>query len=182
MTSSLLSQIGNSLFDQPGSEKVAHLVEKAKKNNVKLVLPVDYITADKFAKDAKVGYATDQQGIPDGFMGLDVGQLSRKEFHSTVLEAKTILWNGQVITSILNANRCIDNFFFSVLLESLSFPRSQKVLPPSSKTPLQLSAMALLLSLVAVIPLPLSLKKVPKIVSAMSAPVVGLVLNFSKAR
>lgn len=92
-----MAQIGNSLFDQPGSEKVAYLVEKAKKNNVKLVLPVDYITADKFAKDAQVGYATDEQGIPDGWMGLDVGPLSREKFSATVLEAKTILWNGQVI-------------------------------------------------------------------------------------
>jgi 3-phosphoglycerate kinase len=48
-------QIGNSLFDVPGSEKVAGLVEKAKKNNVKIVFPVDYVTADKFDKDAKVG-------------------------------------------------------------------------------------------------------------------------------
>ena len=30
------------------------LVEKAKKNDVKLVFPVDYVTADKFDKDAKV--------------------------------------------------------------------------------------------------------------------------------
>lgn len=94
MTSSL-SQIGNSLFDQPGSEKVASLVEKAKKNNVKLVLPVDYITGDKFAKDAIVGGATDEKGIPDGWMGLDAGLSSREIFRSTVLEAKTILWNGQ---------------------------------------------------------------------------------------
>ena len=48
------SQIGNSLFDAAGSEKVAGLVEKAKKNNVELVFPVDYITGDKFDKDAKV--------------------------------------------------------------------------------------------------------------------------------
>jgi 3-phosphoglycerate kinase len=48
-------QIGNSLFDVPGSEKVGFLVEKAKKNGVKIVFPVDYITADKFDKDAKVG-------------------------------------------------------------------------------------------------------------------------------
>ena len=33
---------------------MAGLVEKAKKNNVKLVFPIDYITADKFDKDAKV--------------------------------------------------------------------------------------------------------------------------------
>lgn len=30
------------------------MVEKAKSKNIKLVFPVDYITADKFDKDAKV--------------------------------------------------------------------------------------------------------------------------------
>jgi len=86
--------IGNSLFDQPGSEKVAALVEKAEKKNVKLVFPVDYITADKFAKDAKTGIASDNEGIPDSWMGLDAGTQSRGLFSTTVLEAKTILWNG----------------------------------------------------------------------------------------
>jgi len=86
--------IGSSLFDQPGSEKVPALVEKAKKNNVKIVFPVDYITADKFDKDAKTGSATETEGIPDGWMGLDVGPKSRTLFRTTVLEAKTILWNG----------------------------------------------------------------------------------------
>lgn len=94
---SLLSQIGNSLFDKAGSENVTALVEKAKKNNVKLIFPVDYILADKFAEDATVGAATDEQGIPDGWMGLDVGPKSRELFRSAVLEAKTVLWNGQVI-------------------------------------------------------------------------------------
>ncbi|KAH8833473.1 phosphoglycerate kinase [Flagelloscypha sp. PMI_526] len=86
--------IGNSLFDAPGSEKVASLVEKAKKNNVKLVFPIDYITADKFDKDAKTGTATEQEGIPDGWMGLDVGNKSQELFKGTVLESRTILWNG----------------------------------------------------------------------------------------
>ncbi|KAF9567651.1 phosphoglycerate kinase [Agrocybe pediades] len=86
--------IGNSLFDEPGSQKVAGLVEKAKKNNVKLVFPVDYITADKFDKDAKTGVATDKEGIPSDWMGLDAGPKSRELYKEAVLEAKTILWNG----------------------------------------------------------------------------------------
>ncbi|KAG5341974.1 hypothetical protein C0989_006123 [Termitomyces sp. Mn162] len=86
--------IGNSIFDVPGSEKVASLVEKAKKNSVKLVFPVDFITADKFDKDAKTGVATQEEGIPDNWMGLDVGPKSSELFRETVLEAKTILWNG----------------------------------------------------------------------------------------
>lgn len=87
-------KIGNSLFDEAGSKTVKALVEKAKKNNVKLVLPVDYIIADKFAPDAKTGYATDAEGIPDGWMGLDCGEKSIKLFTDTIGEAQTILWNG----------------------------------------------------------------------------------------
>ncbi|KAG9874453.1 phosphoglycerate kinase, partial [Aureobasidium melanogenum] len=43
-------KIGDSLFDEAGSKTVKDLVEKAKKNNVKIVLPTDFITADKFDK------------------------------------------------------------------------------------------------------------------------------------
>ncbi|KAG1785169.1 phosphoglycerate kinase [Suillus plorans] len=86
--------IGDSLFDQAGSEKVRALVEKAKKNNVKLVFPIDFITADKFDKNANTGTASIAEGIPSGWMGLDAGPKSRELFRQTVLEAKTILWNG----------------------------------------------------------------------------------------
>jgi phosphoglycerate kinase len=82
------------LFDQPGSELVAGLVQKAKDKNVKLVFPVDYVTADSFSNNAKTDYATDQDGIPDGWMGLDCGKESNKIFTDEILSAKTILWNG----------------------------------------------------------------------------------------
>ncbi len=87
-------KIGNSLFDQAGSEKCAELVEKAKKNNVKIILPTDYITADKFDKDAQTGTATDSEGIPDGWMGLDCGEESIKLYKQAIDDAQTILWNG----------------------------------------------------------------------------------------
>ncbi|GAA5858408.1 hypothetical protein JCM1840_001188 [Sporobolomyces johnsonii] len=87
-------EIGDSLFDEAGSKKVHELVEKAKAKGVELVFPVDYVTADKFDKDAKVGAATDKEGIPSGIMGLDCGPESRKLFAETILKAKTILWNG----------------------------------------------------------------------------------------
>ena len=87
-------KIGDSLFDEAGSKTVADLVEKAKKNNVKIVLPVDYITADKFDKDAKTGYATDEKGVPDGWMALDCGKKSLKLYKEAIDEARTILWNG----------------------------------------------------------------------------------------
>lgn len=86
--------IGNSLFDEAGAKTVGDLMEKAKKNNVKVVLPTDYITADKFDKDASTGYATDSDGIPDGWMGLDCGDESIKLYKEAIADAKTILWNG----------------------------------------------------------------------------------------
>ena len=87
-------KIGTSLFDEAGSKKCQDLMEKANNNKVKIVLPVDYITADKFDKDAQTGYATDEQGIEDGWMGLDCGAKSIKLYKETINEAQTILWNG----------------------------------------------------------------------------------------
>ena len=86
--------IGTSLFDEAGSKTVAQLMDKAKAKGVKVVLPVDYITADKFDKDANTGKATDKDGIPDGWMGLDCGEESIKLYNEAIDEAKTILWNG----------------------------------------------------------------------------------------
>jgi len=86
--------IGSSLFDEAGAKTVRTLMEKAKKNGVKMILPVDYVTADKFAADATVGSATDESGIADGLMGLDVGPESAKLYAEAIAESKTILWNG----------------------------------------------------------------------------------------
>ena len=86
--------IGSSLYDEEGAKKVHEIMEKAKKNNVEVLLPVDYVTGDKFGKDAKVGQADDASGIPDGWMGLDIGEKSRKQFADAIVKAKTILWNG----------------------------------------------------------------------------------------
>ena len=49
-------KIGSSLYDEAGSQIVQGLIEKAKKNNVELIFPVDYVTADTFSKDAKVTF------------------------------------------------------------------------------------------------------------------------------
>jgi len=87
-------KIGSSLFEESAKDIVHEISEKAKKKNVKLHFPVDYITADKFKEDAKTGTATDKEGIPDGWLGLDVGPESNKIFREAVLRAKTIVWNG----------------------------------------------------------------------------------------
>jgi phosphoglycerate kinase len=86
--------IGASLFDEDGAKIVPELIEKAKKNGKEIILPVDYVIADKFAVDATVKAADDSTGIPDGWMGLDVGPKSSELFVKAILDSKTIVWNG----------------------------------------------------------------------------------------
>lgn len=88
------AEIGDSIFDKAGAEIVPKLVAKAKANNVKLVLPVDFVIADKFDANANTKIVTDKEGIPAGWQGLDNGPASRKLFAETIAEAKTIVWNG----------------------------------------------------------------------------------------
>ncbi|XP_074599421.1 phosphoglycerate kinase [Brevipalpus obovatus] len=89
-------KIGKSLFDPEGAKIVAKLMEKANKNNVKIHLPTDFVTGDKFASDAQIGSATVESGIPDDMMGLDCGPKSAELFREVVRRAKTIVWNGPV--------------------------------------------------------------------------------------
>lgn len=65
---SLLCQIGTSLYDEEGAGIVKDLMAKAEKNGVKITLPVDFITADKFDEKATTGTATVAAGIPAGWM------------------------------------------------------------------------------------------------------------------
>lgn len=87
-------KIGNSLFDEAGSKIVNELMEKAKEKNVKIHLPVDFVTGDKFDEKAKVGTTTLEHGIDDGLMGLDIGPKSAEEFKAAIKRAKLIVWNG----------------------------------------------------------------------------------------
>uniref|UniRef100_A0A2S2PXU7 Phosphoglycerate kinase n=1 Tax=Sipha flava TaxID=143950 RepID=A0A2S2PXU7_9HEMI len=87
-------KIGDSLYDEAGAKIVSKLLEKAKARNVKIHLPVDFVTADKFDENANTGSATVEQGIPDGWMGLDCGPESQKLFAEPIARSKVIVWNG----------------------------------------------------------------------------------------
>ncbi|KAK7582304.1 hypothetical protein V9T40_013749 [Parthenolecanium corni] len=87
-------KIGNSLFDAEGSKIVQKLADKAKSLGVQLYFPVDFITADKFDENANCGSATLEDGIPDGWMGLDIGPKSVELVLEPIKKAKLIIWNG----------------------------------------------------------------------------------------
>ena len=85
-------EIGDSLFDEEGARIVPELLEKAKAKGVNIHLPVDFVTADDFAPDAEVGYATDR--IEAGTQGLDGGPKTREKFGEVIKASRTIIWNG----------------------------------------------------------------------------------------
>lgn len=64
-----------------------------KNKNIKIVLPVDHVIADKFEAGANVKTTSDNS-IPDGWMALDIGPKTRELFKKELSDAKTILWNG----------------------------------------------------------------------------------------
>jgi len=92
--------IGTSLFDEEGAKIVPELMAKAKAKGVKITLPVDFVTADRFPGSAddiaamKMGVADDKAGVPDGWMGLDAGPKSRELFAEVIARSNTIIWNG----------------------------------------------------------------------------------------
>ena len=87
-------EIGESLFDPEGAKIVGELMHKAEEKGVKIHLPVDFLCGDKFDANAQTRAVDDKEGIPKGWIGLDVGPKSRKLFADVIARAKTIIWNG----------------------------------------------------------------------------------------
>ncbi len=86
-------RIGDSLCEDDRLEMANGLLSLAKEKGVTIHLPKDSIIADRFADDAQTSVA-DNFNIPDGWMGLDIGEASIALFGKVIREAKTILWNG----------------------------------------------------------------------------------------
>lgn len=86
-------KIGNSLCEDERLDTCLEILQKAKEKGVNIYLPMDSNIADKFAPDANTQNCESNQ-IPDGWMGLDIGQQAAADFKVVVLNSKTILWNG----------------------------------------------------------------------------------------
>ena len=86
-------KIGNSICEDDKLDLALELMEKAKNNNVNLVLAVDAKIADKFDNNANTDFVNVNE-IPDGWEGLDIGPKSQELFADVIRNSKTILWNG----------------------------------------------------------------------------------------
>jgi phosphoglycerate kinase len=86
-------QTGKSLCEDDRLQTAKELIGKAKISGVNLCIPVDAVIADNFSNDAKQQFCAIDK-IPDGWMGLDIGDATVKYFGDVIRNSKTILWNG----------------------------------------------------------------------------------------
>jgi len=89
-------QIGGSILDQEGLETVPKILQKAQELNVQIHLPVDIVVSDEISDNAHTSIAVlDQEnGIPTGLKGLDIGPQTIKNYTEIIMRARTVLWNG----------------------------------------------------------------------------------------
>lgn len=82
--------IGDSLAE---ADKLDLAREMMQKGAGKLVFPLDWVIADKFAADAE-SRVVDVQSVPDGWRILDIGPETLKLFEQQLSDSKTVVWNG----------------------------------------------------------------------------------------
>ena len=86
-------EIGTSLVEEDKVDYAKEMLDKAAEKGVKMMLPIDNVTADKFDA-AATPVPTSDENIPAGFMGLDIGTKTAEAYADAVKTAKTVVWNG----------------------------------------------------------------------------------------
>jgi phosphoglycerate kinase len=81
---------GKSLVEE---DKVSLAADLLKKGAGKIVLPADHVVASKFAEDAERKELPAQE-CPEGWMGLDIGPVTRRAYAERLRDAKVVVWNG----------------------------------------------------------------------------------------
>ena len=85
--------VGTSLCETDKFDLALATLEKAKAKGVKFLLPIDTIVGLEF--DANTEYKTvPSDQLPDGWMGLDIGEKTRALFADAIVGSGTVIWNG----------------------------------------------------------------------------------------
>ncbi len=89
-------KIGKSLVEEDYKQYALDMLKKAEDKGVKLLIPVDTVAADNFSNDANIKVVNNntEEGIDEGWMGLDIGPKTQELFANAVKGAKTVVWNG----------------------------------------------------------------------------------------
>lgn len=85
--------IGNSLLEEDRIEDALNMMNTAKEKGVKFLIPVDNKVGKEYKPDTEA-MIIDSDIIPDGWMGLDIGEKTQELFSKTIIGAGTVVWNG----------------------------------------------------------------------------------------
>lgn len=85
--------VGDSLIEEDKLEVARNMAAEMMRKGVNLFLPSDAIIANGFSNEAETRWS-EADNIPDGWMGLDIGQRSIRRFAEIINNSETILWNG----------------------------------------------------------------------------------------
>ncbi len=86
-------EIGQSVIEEDQIPQIAGTMKKARKKGVKVMVPIDFVVADRFDKNAS-HKVVPTEAIPGGWMGLDIGPATVEKYCIMLNEARTIFWNG----------------------------------------------------------------------------------------
>lgn len=87
-------KIGNSIYDPQLESTAKEFLETAKKKQVSFFLPSDIVIASAFENTAPSKIVSTEEGVPEGWMGLDIGPKTLETWSAKLKEASTIFWNG----------------------------------------------------------------------------------------
>jgi len=86
-------KIGDSVVENDKMGLVDTIFRNAESRKVSIHLPIDHVCADSFSKDA-TAVKIEDENIPDGLMGLDIGEKTILNYQEVIRESQTVLWNG----------------------------------------------------------------------------------------
>ena len=84
---------GSSLCEEDKLDMALDLMAKARAKGVSFLLPVDNVIGREYKEDTTF-MRIYSDSIPDGWMGLDIGEKTQELYAKTIIGAGTVVWNG----------------------------------------------------------------------------------------
>jgi phosphoglycerate kinase len=85
--------VGKSLVEDDFAETAASFLEKAQKQGVRVLLPLDHVVASEFSESA-VPESVDGVNVPEGKLAMDIGPKTISAVADLISTARTVVWNG----------------------------------------------------------------------------------------
>ena len=87
------NDVGTSICEMDKLDLARGMIEKAHERKVNFLLPVDNVIGKEYDENTTF-MRIYSDSIPDGWMGLDIGEKTQELFAKSIAGAGTVVWNG----------------------------------------------------------------------------------------